>query len=262
MSWIGLPPGNILQQLYLKERVNFYKNKYQYRKFLEIGSGNGHISYVLLNNGYKGVGIDLNNSACLNNQKLNQKHILLGNYQVINNDFLSYPFKEKFDIIIACMVIEHIPDNKLKEFLNKIKSLLSENGTAIFFVPSNMRYWNIEDEIAGHIKRYEFKDIKKICEEHKFSLVKIAALNYPISNVLFHLSNYLIEKHESNIKNLSQKEKTIYTGNRNVPFKTTFPKILNLILNPIVLYPFHILQKLFLNQLNHSLVLYFEIKNK
>jgi hypothetical protein len=35
-----------------------------------------------------------------------------------------------------------------------------------------------------------------------------------------------------------------------------------LILNPIVLYPFHILQKLFLNQLNHSLVLYFEIKNK
>jgi hypothetical protein len=99
MSWIGLPPGNILQQLYLKERVNFYKNKYQYRKFLEIGSGNGHISYVLLNN-------------------------------------------------------------------------------------------------------------------------------------------------------------------RNVPFKTTFPKILNLILNPIVLYPFHILQKLFLNQLNHSLVLYFEIKNK
>jgi hypothetical protein len=40
-------------------------------------------------------------------------------------------------------------------------------------------------EIAGHIKRYEFKDIKNICEEHKFSLAKITEPIKPFFSSIF-----------------------------------------------------------------------------
>jgi hypothetical protein len=39
-------------------------------------------------------------------------------------------------------------------------------------------------------------------------------------------------------------ERTKESGHRTVPFKTSFPAILGIILNPIVMLPFHWLQKL------------------
>ena len=51
------------------------------------------------------------------------------------------------------------------------------------------------------------------------------------------------------------------TGNRNVKYKTIFPKVFNTILNPVMLYPFHILQKIFKNNKN-NLVIYSELTLK
>ncbi len=262
MSWIGLPPGNILQQLYLRERIKRISKHKPPQKFLEIGCGNGHISNVLLNNGYRGVGVDLNASACNNNQQLNKKHIEKGNYKVIYGDFLTLPLNEQFDIILSCMVIEHLTEEQLNIFFKKVKHLLIDGGILILIVPANRKFWNIEDEIAGHIKRYEIDDVYKICQTYGFSLNKIVSLNYPVSNILFNVSNHLVRKHESKILAFSQKEKTIYTGNREVPYKTKFPPIFNLILNPVVLYPFHLIQKLFLKRYKDALVLYIELENK
>ncbi|NIK73603.1 2-polyprenyl-3-methyl-5-hydroxy-6-metoxy-1,4-benzoquinol methylase [Thermonema lapsum] len=70
MSYVNLPPGNILQNLYLRERLEFYSKSLSEKKFLEIGSGKGYVSSVFLKMGWKGIGIDLNESACENNKKL------------------------------------------------------------------------------------------------------------------------------------------------------------------------------------------------
>ncbi|GAB4199123.1 MAG: hypothetical protein Fur0023_01160 [Bacteroidia bacterium] len=262
MSWVGLPPGNILQHLYLRERIKYLNRNSSVKRFLEIGSGNGYVSRVLLQLGLSGIGVDLNDTACENNNKLNRDYILKNQYQVINDDFISVNFEGKFDIIISCMVIEHLEYLDLEKFILKAKHLLSEKGVLILQVPANMRYWNIEDEIAGHIKRYETADIDEMCKNFNFELLHIAGLNYPLSNWLFHISNYIIKKRESNALQWSQRERTIYTGNRNVKYKTTFPKVFNLILNPVFLYPFHILQKVTRNKLKEALVIYVELKNK
>lgn len=252
---IVLPPGNILQNLYIKERVRKNKPK----NFLEIGSGNGHISNILLKFGIKGVGYDLNLSACDNNSILNKKYINSGIYEVINDDFLNLITETKYDLIISSMVIEHLPEDILKPFINKCKDLLSEGGTITFLVPSSMKHWGIEDEIAGHIKRYEREDFISFKEKYNLDVKNISGLTYPISNWLFHISNYLVKKEESSKLLLSQKEKTVYTGNRNVSYKTTFPLIFGAILNEVVLYPFHILQKIFANNKN-CLVIYCELR--
>ncbi len=66
-----LPPGSILQNLYLKERIR----KSNWKNFIEIGSGNGFLSNILLQNGLFGKGFDLNSSACENNRLLKDIYI-------------------------------------------------------------------------------------------------------------------------------------------------------------------------------------------
>jgi SAM-dependent methyltransferase len=255
---IGLPPGNILQYIYLKERLEVLKSQ-GLKSFIEIGSGNGNVSKIFLDKGFTGTGFDLNESACENNKVRNIDCIKKGDYNVFNEDFILKELDSKVDIIISCMVIEHMPAEVLNDYFLKCKEVLNENGIIITLVPSSMDYWGIEDEIAGHIKRYEFEDIKQLSKKYDLSINNLAGLTYPISNIVFGISNKLIKSNESGKLKLSQKEKTIYTGNRNVKYKTTFPKVFNIILNPFILYPFHILQKIFKKNKN-NMVIYGELK--
>ena len=79
-------------------------------------------------------------------------------------------------------------------------------------------------------------------------------IGLPSGNILQYI--YLKERIDS-IKTNGLKS-FIEVGNRNVKYKTTFPKVFNIILNPVILYPFHLLQKVFKNNKN-NLVIYSEL---
>lgn len=254
----GLAPGTILQFIFVRNRLKKLFDKKS--KFIEVGSGNGHLSNLLLRNGYNGFGVDLNESACENNKELNREFIQANQYSVYNGDFNNQA-NENFDFLISSMVIEHIPDEALKTFLSNAKRIIKPKGKLIFLVPSNMDAWGIEDDIAGHVKRYTFSDIDKLAMENGLIVDFKCGLNYPVSNWLLKLSNRIVNKNESHLKSKSELEKTVYTGNRNVKYKTVFPSYLNIILNEIVLLPFHALQSLNLNN-QKSLVMYFELSKK
>ena len=104
-----LPPGNILQNMYFKERIK----RNEWSSFFEVGSGNGYLSKLMLDFGLEGKGCDMNKSACLNNQCLNLDYINQGKYSVSQMDFFDTNSQEKFDIVFACMVIEHLDGNKI-----------------------------------------------------------------------------------------------------------------------------------------------------
>jgi 2-polyprenyl-3-methyl-5-hydroxy-6-metoxy-1,4-benzoquinol methylase len=250
-----LAPGSILQRMYFQKRIQ----KGNYKTFCEIGSGNGFLSKLLLSNGLSGVGFDLNASACENNSSMNQEFIQHKKYQVINDNFLTYQHQDKYDVVFSCMVIEHLTDEQVKAYFEKCKELLNPTGVIIIFVPSSMKYWGIEDEIAGHFRRYEFKDFETIASQHHLIIQDCCGLTYPISNILFPLSNYLINRQEGYKKNLDAQTQTILSGNRDVKFKTSYPPILKLFLNEVVLYPLYVLQRFFKNNKN-SMVIYCEMK--
>ena len=254
---IEIAPGSILQRMHLKCRLN----KFSPKSFCEIGSGNGYISHILLNEGLTGVGYDLNSSACDNNAVLNNEFIKQKKYRLLNTDFLTETDNQLYDIILSCMVIEHLPEDVVNNYFTICKKKLTPNGKIIVLVPSSMKYWGIEDEIAGHFKRYEFSDIETIAKQQQLKIDDVSGLTYPVSNILFSLSNKLIKKSEGYKKELDMHEQTVLSGNRNVKFKTTFPSYLKIILNEYVLYPFYILQKL--NKKNpNSMVIYAEFSLK
>lgn len=254
----GLPPGTILQFVFVRNRLRKILQKKQ--TFIEVGSGNGYLSNLLLKQDFQGFGVDLNQYACDNNNELNKSFIIKKKYSVHKGDFNDIQTMN-FDFLISSMVIEHINDLDLNVFLSNAKKKIRPNGKLIFLVPSNMAAWGIEDEIAGHVKRYTFKDIDNLAKENALNVDFKCGLNYPISNWLLKLSNRIVNKNEGYLKDKSDLEKTVYTGNRNVKYKTVFPTYLNLILNEIVLWPFHLLQ--ILNSQNEkSLIMYFELSNK
>lgn len=250
-----LAPGSILQRIYLNERINTFKAK----SFCEVGSGNGFISKLLLEKGMSGVGFDLNSSACENNKQLNAQYIAQNKYKVINGNFFEGNLTDKFDLIISCMVIEHLDAEMVHDYFEVCKKYLNKNGKIVVLVPSSMKHWGIEDEIAGHFKRYSFSDFEAIANEHHLKISNKSGLTYPISNWLLGLSNYLVKKSEGHKSTISMQEQTIESGNRNVKFKTDFPIYFKLLLNNFTMYPFHVLQKI--NSKNeNSLVMYCEFE--
>ena len=233
-------PGTILQMMYLSERIK--KNKWS--TFYEIGCGKGIFSNLFLRSNLKGNAVDLNARACERSSELNNRYINSQNYTVVNGDFIDQPETNKYDVIFSCMVIEHIPNEARQVFLEKCKSLLTKNGKIAFLVPASKKHWGVEDDVAGHILRFDRKEVELLAKNLDMKLDHLAGLTYPISNWLFSLSNYIVSKNESNMLAKTQKEKTIYTGSREVNFKTDFPSYTAIFLNRFVLYPLHILQKI------------------
>ncbi len=255
-----LPPGTILQRLYLKERIKKTFNRGDLR-FCEIGGGIGMNSNLLNNLGFKGVCYDLSPESCRKNSEINKMFIKNGTYRILNRDFLSDSIDDKFDIIFSSMVIEHLDSTEVEKYFEKCKSLLNKNGMLIVLVPAGMQFWGIEDEISGHYKRYDYDCFREIATKHNLRLSHIAGLTYPISNFLLPLSNSLIVKAESEKKKMTLKEQTILSGHRNVKFKTTFPQFVGFFVNEITLYPVHLIQKIF-RKSKRAMVIYCELKLK
>lgn len=258
----NLAPGNILQNMYLKKRIKLLlKNKKI--KFIELGSGNGNISNILLRFGLEGIGFDLNEEACKINGEINNKYISGGKYKVYNSDFFEYIRDEKINLIISSHVIEHLSDEDLNSYFEKCKDILPNDGIIISLVPSGMKYWGIEDETAGHYRRFEYEDFIEIGNRYELKINNIVGLTYPLSNFLLGISNYLIKKNDGWKKNLTKEEQTKLSssgGAKQIKYKTTFPYWFKYIINEITMYPFYLLQNMFKTN-KKSMIIYCEYIN-
>ncbi len=249
-----IAPGSILQRLYLRERLRRLRGG----TFLEIGSGNGYNGRTLLKSGLRGLGVDLNASACEKNRELNREAIDAGRYDVQHVDFFAHDFDRKFDVILSCMVIEHLSDEDVDAYFRRAMELLEPRGVIITVVPAQPRYWGIEDDIAGHKRRYTFADFPRIAQRFGLTLRANAGLTFPVSNLLLPLSNRIVQANEAHKRGLSDREQTILSGNREVTFKTDFPWYMGLLLNDVTMYPLHLAQKAFAKS-NRAMVIYSEL---
>lgn len=254
-----LPPGTILQLMYLRERLSDIKPG----RFIEIGPGSGEVTSVLLELGWRGASYDLEPRTVelLNNRF--SREIFEGHYKAKNKDFLSIdPYSEgRVDLIISCMVMEHLSDDLENKFMQLFSGMLSDNGLMIGLVPSSPAHWGIEDDIAGHCRRYTRDTLCKLMNSNGWYIRNLTGLTYPLSNILFPISNFLVRRAEESKLTMTDLEKTKASGIRDVQFKTNFPSVLSLLLNRNVLLPLHWLQKAFSSS-SKSLVLYFEAAPK
>jgi SAM-dependent methyltransferase len=250
-----LPPGTLLQLMYLRERLL----RLPIGRFIEIGPGSGEITNLLLNIGWAGRSYDLEVKTIEALRGRFSKEIAEHRFEPVNEDYLLAPVNEKVDLVISCMVMEHLEDNDESEFMAKSLENLRHGGIMVGLVPGSPENWGIEDDIAGHCRRYTRSSIRTLATNNGWKLQHIAGLTFPISNFLLPISNFLVNRSEKQKLTLTALERTKQSGMRSVKYKTHFPLLLGILLNNYTLLPLHIIQKLCAKS-ERALVLFFEAR--
>jgi SAM-dependent methyltransferase len=235
------PPGTLCQNQAVLELVSASGSK----TFCEIGPGTGEVSAAMCERGMRGIGIELSAPAAAIARSSLRDLIDAGRYRLVEGDFTTMAHPESgFDLALSLMVMEHVEDDA--DFAARLVQLVKPGGMVIVGVPGRMDRWGIEDVTAGHFRRYERVDLRNRLEGAGLESVEVRSVSVPVANLLFHVSNFLIRRAGEGRKvDLSQQQRTETSGIREIPFKTVFPAPFKLVLNPVGMYPFILLQRLF-----------------
>jgi len=101
------------------------QNKSKSLRVLDIGAGIGEVISVFNDNGHDCIAVEVNSTAIDQLKNIGIK--------VFEDSFYNYDSNEKFDVIMAWGVVEHITDPSL--FLSKVYSLLNPSGIFVSEVP-------------------------------------------------------------------------------------------------------------------------------
>lgn len=146
--------------------ISFLLHKFPFKNdFIDIGGGNGfqvkrikeefpNRKVILCEPGYNG---------CLNANRR-------GCEIIYNTSFQDFPFSEYIIGGVGLFdVIEHIEDDV--KFLNDLFYKIPVKSKIYINVPSFKFLWSEVDEVAGHYRRYNEEDVKRILENTDFKLI-------------------------------------------------------------------------------------------
>jgi SAM-dependent methyltransferase len=235
------PPGTLCQNQAVIEVVASVGA----RTFLEVGVGTGSLSQALCRRGLRGVGIEFSPSATTIAKHALERQIASDAFRLIEGDFMTADApRDEFDVAVSMMVMEHIEDDRA--FVQRLVAAVRPGGAAIVGVPARMDHWGIEDEAAGHFRRYERKSLHDLFSAAGLEGISVRSVSVPVANIAFRASNFLVQRAGAARKlSLSQRERTELSGLHDVPFKTMFPSPFKLLFNPVAMYPAFVLQRAF-----------------
>jgi hypothetical protein len=142
------------------------------------------------------------------------------------------------------MVAEHVPDDT--GFVRTVAALVKSGGQVIIGVPGRRDRWGYEDEVVGHLRRYERDDLERLLRAAGLEDVRVWSAAVPVANLLFHVGNRMVRRGtNADVESQPAERQTETSGIREIPWKTVFPRWCGLLLNRYALYPLFVLQRLF-----------------
>lgn len=163
-------------------------------KVLDIGCGNGALSFFAAKKGCKVLGVDISKKAILG-CRLNTKILGLNGLTFQSKSFDQLTVKEigRFDLVICSEVLEHL--QKDLQVLRKIYSLLKPGGTLFLSTPSvnspihtlRMIFFKKDsfDEEVGHLRRYDMKQLVSLLKKANYKILEIYKTEGIIRNFFF-----------------------------------------------------------------------------
>jgi SAM-dependent methyltransferase len=134
-------------------------------------------------------------------------------------DLAQLPYRdESFDFISALDVLEHIKDDYLA--VSEISRILKKNGIAIIVVPRGTRYYNKQDKLIGHYRRYEIEQIISLFSDFKLKCLK-----------LFGIYGYLMKLSWIQTANPKKIEASLINLRNRYESSIAFRKLWNIIVN-------------------------------
>jgi SAM-dependent methyltransferase len=230
--------------------MTYYAPRYLFRRqtilrilqpgqsFLEIGPGNLQLAQELLTYFHDGTLIDYNAKTETVFQTLPEPTKQRLNLIIAN--FMTYSLPQKFNCVVACEVMEHVADDHA--FLQQLYDSLASQGQLILSVPSRMKMWSEHDDLVGHLRRYEKKDLTVLADNTRFTRIRIDSYGFPFVNFLRLFRVRSAQRQIKGKAHLSQEELTKYSG---IEQTENMSQNLGLLINPYTIYPATLFSSLF-----------------
>lgn len=203
------------------------------RNILEVGCGCGDLLRVLEQKGYVGLGIDLSMDA------LAVADVGLSGNGIKVSCCTPDDIDEYFDIVIASEVLEHCRDDA--GFLSQLGERLSAGGHLLLTVPAHMKDWGANDDLCGHIRRYERDGLSSLLMDNGFDEIEIVSYGVPVYNVMMPVYNLAVRQKASIAA--EPMEKTAESG--GMPLMKNSGWLFRTAFNDVTMYPFYVLQRMF-----------------
>jgi SAM-dependent methyltransferase len=134
---------------------------------LDCGCGTGRLLQCL-HEFARPVGIDMEQSAIDTCWKRSQ--------EVLQGKVEELPFPDaSFDIVCAFDVLEHLDDPAAA--LSRMRTVLKPRGQLFLSVPAYRWLWDVQDDMAGHRRRYRSGEVKRSLVEAGFRVLKLTYFN-------------------------------------------------------------------------------------
>lgn len=88
------------------------------------------------------------------------------------------PKNQKYDVILAIDVIEHI--NEQAEFLRLIRSHCNPGALIVITAPALMFLWSTHDTFLEHFRRYRAKELQHECTRSGFHVLSYGYMYSPL----------------------------------------------------------------------------------
>lgn len=150
--------------------------------FAEIGPGTGDVSLYLSRRFPLASGLLIDFSQA--STDLLQRRVAGANRLTIQScDFMQLDVTDSFDLVVACEVFEHLPDDVAG--LCAVRDMLRPGGRFLFSAPAFMRKWQHADEYAGHYRRYEREEIVSKFSACGLRIEALLCYGFPVTHITY-----------------------------------------------------------------------------
>jgi SAM-dependent methyltransferase len=149
----------------------------QAQNISEVGCGNGLVQRYLEDHyGVSVAGFELNELA------LKQSCSRTSPLYCYNIHERAEHLKSQFDLVILFDVLEHIEDEG--GFLASIKHHMTDSARLLINVPALQSLYSMYDEAAGHVRRYNIRQMTKSAEASGFRVSSFTYWGLPLMPLL------------------------------------------------------------------------------
>lgn len=143
---------------------------------LEVGCGAGALLADLTELGWQCEALETAREARELAQQLNR-----GGPEVRISAAPRPDWEEAFDLVLAFELLEHLEDDA--GALRRWRSWVRPGGRLMLSVPARQARWSATDEWAGHLRRYERRDLLTLIEAAGLAVERHECYGFPLSNV-------------------------------------------------------------------------------
>lgn len=144
---------------------------------LEVGCGQGAVGARLAQR-YEYLGVEQDESSY---NVARQRVAAMGRGEVRLSSFSDLG-DEKFDLVCAFEVLEHIEDDEAA--LEEWASRLRPGGWLLLSVPAHQRRFGPWDELVGHFRRYDPEEMTALLRDRGFTDIDLRQYGMPLGYLL------------------------------------------------------------------------------